>query len=76
MEIAVRIGLPFVILAKNAKKIAVLKPAVDFQKLEDVLVITASREAPPAPLTPPVQTPGTETDNDGNFINGEKAEDK
>ena len=57
-------------------KIAVLKPAVDFQKLEDVLVITASREAPPAPLTPPVQTPGTETDKDGNFINGEKAEDK
>ena len=57
-------------------KIAVLKPVVDFQKLEDVLVITASREAPPAPLTPPVQTPGTETDKDGNFINGEKAEDK
>lgn len=57
-------------------KIAVLKPAVDFQKLEDVLVITASREAPPAPLTPPVQTPGTETDKDGSFINGEKAEDK
>ena len=43
-------------------KIAVLEPAVDFQKLEDVAVITASREAPPEPLKPPVQTPGTETD--------------
>ena len=43
-------------------KYAVLEPAVDFQKLEDVAVITASREAPPAPITPPPQTPGTETD--------------
>lgn len=43
-------------------KIAVLEPAVDFQKLEDVVVITASREAPPEPLKPPPQTPGTETD--------------
>ena len=43
-------------------KIAVLEPAVDFQKLEDVAVIVASREAPPEPLKPPVQTPGTETD--------------
>ena len=42
-------------------KIAILEPAVDFQKLEDVAVIVASREAPPAPLTPPQQTPGTET---------------
>lgn len=42
-------------------KIALLEPAVDFQKLEDVMVIVASREAPPQPLTPPVQTPGTET---------------
>ena len=41
-------------------KYTVLEPAVDFQKLEDVAVITASREAPPAPLTPPAQTPGTE----------------
>ena len=41
-------------------KYAVLEPAVDFQKLEDVAVIVASREAPPAPLTPPPQTPGTE----------------
>ncbi len=46
-------------------KIAFLDPAVDFQKLEDVAVIVASREAPPAPLTPPVQTPGTETTPDG-----------
>ena len=43
-------------------KYAVLEPAVDFQRLEDVAVIVASREAPPAPITPPVQTPGTETD--------------
>jgi len=42
-------------------KYAVLETAVDFQKLEDVAVITASREAPPAPLVPPPQTPGTET---------------
>ena len=43
-------------------KIGVLESAVDFQKLEDVLVITASREAPPEPIKPPAQTPGTETD--------------
>lgn len=43
-------------------KIGVLESAVDFQKLEDVMVITASREAPPEPIKPPVQTPGTETD--------------
>ena len=43
-------------------KIGLLEPAVDFQKLEDVMVITASREAPPEPIKPPVQTPGTETD--------------
>ena len=43
-------------------KYAVLEPAVDFQRLEDVAVIVASREAPPAPITPPPQTPGTETD--------------
>lgn len=43
-------------------KYAVLETAVDFQRLEDVAVIVASREAPPAPFTPPAQTPGTETD--------------
>ena len=43
-------------------KYAVLESAVDFQRLEDVAVIVASREAPPAPITPPAQTPGTETD--------------
>ncbi|SFT71577.1 rod shape-determining protein MreC [Selenomonas sp. GACV-9] len=43
-------------------KIGLLEPAVDFQKLEDVMVITASREAPPEPIKPPQQTPGTETD--------------
>lgn len=43
-------------------KVAILEPAVDFQRLEDVMVITASREAPPEPMKPPAQTPGTETD--------------
>ena len=41
---------------------AVIEPANDFQRLEDVAVIVASREAPPEPLKPPQQTPGTETD--------------
>ncbi len=41
---------------------AVIEPATDFQRLEDVAVIVASREAPPEPWQPPVQTPGTETD--------------
>ena len=41
---------------------AVINPAVDFQRLEDVAVIVASREAPPEPLVAPNQTPGTETD--------------
>jgi rod shape-determining protein MreC len=49
-------------------KIGILESAVDFQKLEDVQVITASREAPPEPIKPPVQTPGTET----NPVTGEK----
>ena len=49
-------------------KIGVLEAAVDFQKLEDVMVITASREAPPEPIKPPTQTPGTETDP----VTGEK----
>ena len=53
-------------------KIGVLESAVDFQKLEDVLVITASREAPPEPIKPPVQTPGTETDP----VTGEPLADK
>lgn len=43
-------------------KVGLLEPAVDFQKLEDVMVITVSREAPPEPIRPPVQTSGTETD--------------
>ena len=42
-------------------KYGVIEPAVDFQKLEDVEIIVKSREAPPAPITPPPQTPGTET---------------
>jgi rod shape-determining protein MreC len=49
-------------------KIGILESAVDFQKLEDVQVITASREAPPEPIKPPMQTPGTET----NPVTGEK----
>ena len=40
----------------------VIETSVDFQKLEDVAVIVASREAPPEPIQPPPQTPGTETD--------------
>lgn len=52
-------------------EIAYINTAVDFQKLEDVMIITASREAPPQPLTPPKQTPGTETDKDGNLIGGD-----
>ena len=39
-----------------------IETSVDFQKLEDVAVIVASREAPPEPIQPPPQTPGTETD--------------
>ncbi len=44
-------------------KIALLETAVDFQKLEDVMVITASREAPPQVMVPPPKTPGTEDDS-------------
>ena len=59
----------------NLLKIGVLEAAVDFQKLEDVMVITASREAPPEPIKPPTQTPGTETDPvTGEKIDGQKAE--
>ena len=43
-------------------KYGVLDTSVNFQKLEDVAIIVASREAPPEPLQPPPQTPGTETD--------------
>lgn len=52
-------------------EVAYIEPAVNFQKLEDVMIITASREAPPSPLTPPAQTPGTETDKNGNPLKGE-----
>ena len=45
--------------------LAVVETAVDFQRLEDVAVIVASREAPPEPIAPPPQTPGTETDPRG-----------
>lgn len=41
-------------------KYAVLDSAVDLQQLEDVAIITASRESAPVPLTPPAVTPGTE----------------
>ena len=43
-------------------KYGVIETSVNFQKLEDVAIIVASREAPPEPLQPPPQTPGTETD--------------
>ena len=42
-------------------KYGVIETSVNFQKLEDVAVIVQSREAPPEPLKPPVQTPGTES---------------
>ena len=42
-------------------KYGMIETSVNFQKLEDVAVIVKSREAPPEPLKPPVQTPGTET---------------
>ena len=43
-------------------KYGVIDTSVNFEKLEDVAVIVASREAPPEPIQPPTQTPGTETD--------------
>lgn len=46
-------------------KYAVIETAVDFQKLEDVAIILESREAPPAPLAPPAQTPGIEKPSAG-----------
>lgn len=42
-------------------KYAVLEPAVNFQKLEEVAVIVSSREKSSQPMVPPAQTPGTET---------------
>ena len=39
-----------------------IETSVNFEKLEDVAVIVASREAPPEPLPPILQTQGTETD--------------
>ena len=43
-------------------KHGIMETSVNFDKLEDVAVIVASREAPPEPLQPPPQVPGTETD--------------
>lgn len=43
-------------------KYGIMETSVNFEKLEDIAVIVASREAPPEPLPPPPQTPGTETD--------------
>ena len=40
---------------------AILEPAVDFQRLEDVSVIVASREAPPEPIVKP-KASGTEAE--------------
>ena len=39
-------------------KVAVVETAVDFQRLEDVAIITASREAPPAPIQAMPLSPG------------------
>ena len=39
-------------------KVALLETAVDFQRLEDVAIITASREAPPEPIQPMPLSPG------------------
>jgi len=39
-------------------KVALIETAVDFQRLEDVAIITASREAPPAPIQPAPLSPG------------------
>ena len=41
-------------------KVAVIETAVDFQRLEDVAIITASREAPPEPIQPQPLSPGAE----------------
>ena len=43
-------------------KYGVIETSVNFEKLEDVAVIVKSREAPPEPLPPILQTQGTETD--------------
>lgn len=43
-------------------KYGVIETSVNFEKLEDVAVIVASREAPPEPLPSILQTHGTETD--------------
>ena len=39
-------------------KVALIETAVDFQRLEDVAIITASREAPPAPMQSTPLSPG------------------
>ena len=39
-------------------KVALIETAVDFQRLEDVAIITSSREAPPAPIQPAPLSPG------------------
>ena len=39
-------------------KVAVIETAVDFQRLEDVAIITASREAPPDPIQAMPLSPG------------------
>ncbi|MBQ6975961.1 MAG: rod shape-determining protein MreC [Selenomonadaceae bacterium] len=43
-------------------KYGVIETSVNFEKLEVVAVIVNSREAPPEPLPPILQTQGTETD--------------
>jgi rod shape-determining protein MreC len=43
-------------------KHGIVATTVNFEKLEDVAVIVNSREAPPEPLPPVIQTSGTELD--------------
>ena len=46
-------------------KYGVIEPLVDFDKLEDVAVITACREGMPEPFQTPVPVPGTESGQTG-----------
>lgn len=51
-------------------KYAILRPDVDFQKLEEVAVIVKSREAPPLPLNMPVQNLQQNKDTKQNVSGG------
>ena len=51
-------------------KYAILRPDVDFQKLEEVAIIVKSREAPPLPLNMPVQNLQQNKDTNQNVSGG------